>query len=188
MTLTKELFWKFVRFGVVGFSGMIVDYAFLFLFVKLCGLPDLLANAFSFTLAASSNYFLNRIWTFRSPEEQVGKEYLKFFLVSLVGLGINTLTIFIFELFIPEWKANSGHGFHFIVFIEYFEKDVIMAFRFIVNQFRIDDNKRLAICHTNQENGKLGGRPPKTERLRKNRTGAIMIMLMKMRMKKRMLR
>ena len=50
------------------------------------------------------------------------------------------------------------------------EKDVIMAFRFIVNQFRIDDNKRLAICHTNQENGKLGGRPPKTERLRKNRT------------------
>ena len=80
MTLTKELFWKFVRFGVVGFSGMIVDYAFLFLFVKLCGLPDLLANAFSFTLAASSNYFLNRIWTFR----------------------------------------NTGNGFHFLIFIEYF--------------------------------------------------------------------
>ena len=50
----------------------------------------------------------------------MGKEYLKFFLVSLVGLVINTLTIFLFELFIPEWKANSGHGFHFIVFIEYF--------------------------------------------------------------------
>lgn len=120
MTLTKDLFWKFVKFGVVGFSGMFVDYGFLILFVKICGLPDLLANAFSFTLAATSNYILNRIWTFHSHEKEVGKEYLRFFLVSLIGLGISTLTIYLFELFIPEWKANSGHGFRFIVFIEYF--------------------------------------------------------------------
>ena len=50
------------------------------------------------------------------------------------------------------------------------EPDVAMAFRFIVNQFRIDDVKRMAKCVINQENGKAGGRPKKTERLRKNRT------------------
>ena len=116
----KSLFLKFVKFGIVGFSGMIVDYGFLILFVKICGLPDLLANAFSFTLAASWNYFLNRLWTFKSHDKQVGKEYLKFFLVSLVGLGINTLVIYLFELQLPEWRANSGVGFHFIVFIEFF--------------------------------------------------------------------
>lgn len=50
------------------------------------------------------------------------------------------------------------------------EPDIAMAFRFIVNQFRIDDFKRLAKCHINQENGKTGGRPKKTERLQENRT------------------
>ena len=44
---------------------------------------------FSFTAAASSNYFLNRVWTFRSHDRQVGVEYLKFLAVSVVGLGIN---------------------------------------------------------------------------------------------------
>ena len=63
------------------------------------------------------------------------------------------------------------------------EPDIAMAFRFIVNQFRIDDFKRLEKCYINQENGKMGGRPKKTERLPKNRTGAIMRMRMKMRMK-----
>ena len=114
------LFLKFVKFGIVGFIGMIVDYLFLFIFVKFCHFPDLIANACSFTIAATSNYFLNRIWTFQSHDKEVGKEYLKFFLVSLIGLGINTLVIFLFELQLPDWKANSGVGFHFIIFIEYF--------------------------------------------------------------------
>lgn len=116
----KELILKFIKFGVVGFSGTIVDYAFLILFVECFNMPDLLANACSFTLAATSNYFLNRIWTFRSKEKKVGVEYVKFFAVSLVGLAISTLTIYLFELALPSWKAHSGNGFHFVVFIEFF--------------------------------------------------------------------
>lgn len=50
------------------------------------------------------------------------------------------------------------------------EQDISMAFRFIVNQFRIDDCKRLEKCAKNREIGKLGGRPRKTERLLENRT------------------
>ena len=52
------------------------------------------------------------------------------------------------------------------------EPDVAMAFKFMVNQFRIDDMKRMAKCLINQENGKSGGRPKKTERLQKNQTVA----------------
>lgn len=116
----KDLILKFIKFGVVGFSGTIVDYGFLILFVEVCNMSDLLANACSFTLAASWNYFLNRIWTFRSKEKEVGKEYLKFFAVSLVGLGISTLTIYLLELAFPGCKAHSGNGFQFIIFIEFF--------------------------------------------------------------------
>lgn len=102
----KGLFWKFVKFGLVGFSGMAVDYGFLVLFVKVCGWPDLVANACSFTLAATSNYFLNRIWTFRSHEKQVGVEYLKFILVSLIGLGINNGTLWLGGKLLPAWNDD----------------------------------------------------------------------------------
>ncbi|MCR4660322.1 MAG: GtrA family protein [Bacteroidales bacterium] len=97
---------KFVKFGVVGFSGMIVDYGVLFLMKEVVGLPALWANAISFTVAATSNYFLNRIWTFRSNEKQVGVEYGKFLAVSLIGLGISTLSLFLLGRLLPEWNAD----------------------------------------------------------------------------------
>ena len=99
-----NIIWKFVKFGIV----------------EVFHWPDLVANAGSFTLAATSNYFLNRIWTFRSKDKEVGKEYLKFFIVSLIGLGISTLTIYLLELALPDWSATVGKGFHFIIFIKYF--------------------------------------------------------------------
>ena len=102
----KELFIKFIKFGIVGFSGMIVDYGFLFLFKEVVGVPALIANAISFTLAASWNYMLNRIWTFRSKERQIGVEYLKFIAVSVIGLGISTLTLWVMGLLLPEWNAD----------------------------------------------------------------------------------
>ena len=59
MEKLKQLIIKFAKFGIVGFSGMIVDYAVLFLMKEVVGLPALWANAISFTVAATSNYFLN---------------------------------------------------------------------------------------------------------------------------------
>ena len=104
--LQNDLIAKFIKFGVVGFSGMLVDYGVLFVCRELLGIPDLLSNSISFTVAASSNYVLNRIWTFRSEEKQVGVEYAKFFAVSLVGLGISNLTLWGFGKKLPEWSED----------------------------------------------------------------------------------
>ena len=106
-TTIKDFVIKFLKFGVVGFTGMIVDYGFFYIFMELVGLPDLVANMISFTLAATFNYILNRVWTFRSQNKKIGKEYLNFFLISLIGLGINTLTLFICKKFLfTEWDSN----------------------------------------------------------------------------------
>lgn len=106
---------KFIKFGLVGASGMVVDYGVLALCKEVLGLPALWSNTISFTVAATSNYFLNRIWTFRSKEEQVGVEYTKFFIVSLVGLGISTLTLWILGLLLPEW--NDDWRFYLLKFV-----------------------------------------------------------------------
>ena len=103
----KALITKFLKFGVVGASGMVVDFGVLILMRDVVGLPDLWANTISFTAAATSNYFLNRIWTFRSKDKQVGVEYLKFLAVSIVGLAINNGVLWLSSLLWPEAYNSS---------------------------------------------------------------------------------
>ena len=98
----KPLVLKFLKFGIVGASGMVVDFALLYVLRDIVGLHDILANTISFTAAATSNYFLNRIWTFRSHEKQVSVEYLKFIGVSIVGLLINNGVLLLCKTLWPD--------------------------------------------------------------------------------------
>jgi len=93
--LTKDLVFKFLKFGVVGASGVIVDFGFTYLFKEIVKIQKYVANAIGFTMAASSNYFLNRWWTFQSHNPHIAMEYSKFLFFSLLGLGLNTLVIWI---------------------------------------------------------------------------------------------
>lgn len=93
----KPLIFKFLKFGVVGASGAIIDFGLTALCKGLLGIPELLSNAIGFTVAATSNYFLNRVWTWKSTSKDVGIEYAKFFFVSLIGLGLNSLIVFLLK-------------------------------------------------------------------------------------------
>lgn len=95
LNITREMFLKFLKFGCVGLSGVIVDFSITWICKEMLKVPKYLANALGFTIAATSNYFLNRIWTFQSHNPQIGIEYSKFFIISLVGLGINTLILWL---------------------------------------------------------------------------------------------
>lgn len=127
--LTQEIFKKFVKFLAVGFSGLFVDYGFTYLFKEKTTIGKFTANAIGFCLAATSNYFLNRIWTFRSHNPEMLIEFSQFFGISLIGLGINTLILWLivnntrlnFYLaklfaigFVTIWNfaANSYFTFH----------------------------------------------------------------------------
>ncbi|MDR1757724.1 MAG: GtrA family protein [Bacteroidales bacterium] len=94
---------KLGKFCVVGASGMVVDFGITLLCKEILHLNKYLANSLGFILAATSNYFLNRWWTFQSTSPQVVKEYSIFFILSLIGLGINNLVIFILH---GKWKFN----------------------------------------------------------------------------------
>lgn len=86
---------RFLKFGVVGCTGTIIDFGLTYICKEWIKINKLIANAIGFTVAATSNYILNRIWTWESTSQQVGLEYAKFFGVSLIGLGLNTLIIYI---------------------------------------------------------------------------------------------
>jgi putative flippase GtrA len=92
---TRELVFKFIKFGVVGGSGVIVDFSFTYLFKEIIKVQKYVANAIGFTIAATSNYFLNRWWTFHSTNPHIAREYGRFLFISIIGLLINTFVIWI---------------------------------------------------------------------------------------------
>ncbi len=95
MTIDKLFILKFLKFGAVGFSGVFVDFGVTYLFKEIIKINKYVSNAIGFICAATSNYILNRIWTFQSDNANVATEYGKFMLVSAIGLGINSLTLYL---------------------------------------------------------------------------------------------
>ena len=91
----RPLILKFLKFGAVGLSGVFVNFGVTWFFKELCKLNKYVSNILGFIFAATTNYLLNRWWTFQSSNPEVGTEYAKYFLVSLVGLGIDTLTVYL---------------------------------------------------------------------------------------------
>jgi putative flippase GtrA len=85
----QELFVKFVKFGLVGVTGMAVDFGITWLCKEQLRLNKYVANSLGFVAAVISNFLLNRIWTFHSQDPGVGLQFGKFSAVALVGLGLN---------------------------------------------------------------------------------------------------
>ena len=86
---------KFIKFCVVGFSGMIIDFGTTWGLKEKVKVNKYIANSTGFILAATSNYIWNRYWTFQSENSHVVTEYFSFIIISLIGLAINNFLIYL---------------------------------------------------------------------------------------------
>jgi putative flippase GtrA len=121
--IDSGLIFKLVKFCVVGFSGMFVDFGTTWLLKEKVKVNKYLANSTGFVLAATSNYFFNRIWTFHSHNQQIVTEYFSFIGISLIGLGINNLIIY---LLTDKLKLN-------FYLSKLFAIGVVMIWNFVMN-------------------------------------------------------
>lgn len=80
---------KFCAVGAVGYAVNLAVYVALL----HAGLHFLLAATCSFLVAVTSNYTLNRHWTFRDRRAGVAAQGMRFFAVSLASLGANLLVL-----------------------------------------------------------------------------------------------
>jgi putative flippase GtrA len=80
---------KFCAVGAVGYAVNLAVYATLL----HAGFHYLLAATCSFFVAVTSNYVLNRLWTFRDRRGGIATQGMRFFVVSLASLGANLLVL-----------------------------------------------------------------------------------------------
>jgi putative flippase GtrA len=98
---------QFVKFGIVGASGFLVN---LIIFTLLQHVvpnhsaagPYYAMYSIAFLSGGVSNYFLNRIWTFRSTGH-AGREAVQFLTVSVLALLVGLLVSFLVA-------PSLGHG------------------------------------------------------------------------------
>lgn len=91
------MFLQFVKFCLVGGSGMLLDFSLTFLLKEKIKINRYGANVVGFLCAASSNFLLNKHWTFSSTAPEVSHQFSSFLIFSLLGLGINTIFLIVFE-------------------------------------------------------------------------------------------
>lgn len=111
---------QFVKFGIVGASGTIVNFVVAHGLEKTTTLSWFADFSIGFMAGGVSNYALNRIWTFRSSRNPL-IEGAQFLAVSAVALLAGNLVIaaaqrYGFHHFTATWLAATIAG----VFINFF--------------------------------------------------------------------
>src|SRR5438477_10141424 len=82
---------RIIKFGLVGFSGMLIDFSITYLLKEKALINKYIANATGFTCAVVSNFFLNKYWTFNSPDNKfISNQFFLFTIISVGGLCINS--------------------------------------------------------------------------------------------------
>ena len=87
---------QFVRFALVGSSGVVVNLAVYSGSIYLLYIHYLLAATLSFVTAMSGNFILNLRWTFKTHGrgiKAIRDQYLKYAMVTLVSYGINIVVL-----------------------------------------------------------------------------------------------
>ena len=90
---------RFLRFGLVGLSGVFIDMAVFYLLRSQLGLPIARSTAMSAEVAVINNFLWNDLWTFRDvsrkqpKKRQRLKRFLKFNIVCLAGIILQMLLV-----------------------------------------------------------------------------------------------
>lgn len=93
----NEFILTFMKFGIVGFNGFVLDFCITYLFKEKLKVDKFLANSLGFSIAVINNYLLNRYWTFGSDSPNYINEFSLFLVISLLGLGINNVILYFFS-------------------------------------------------------------------------------------------
>jgi dolichol-phosphate mannosyltransferase len=91
---SQAYFRHFIKFGVVGAIGVVVNEGVLYLF-QSAGVYYLIAGAAAIEISILSNFVLNDLWTFKDRRSgNAASRLVKFNLLMLAGLALNLAVLY----------------------------------------------------------------------------------------------
>ena len=126
--MNKKLIKQLFRFGIVGGIAFLIDYSLLYIFTDVIGINYLVSSALSFTISLIFNYILSIKWVFDVGHKQTVKDIILFVVLSVIGLGINELIMYIG---VDKIKINY-------LIVKLFSTAIVMVFNFITRKIFIE--------------------------------------------------
>lgn len=92
----NDLFIQIFKFGIVGVVCFVIDYGLMIVLTEVVGIHYLISSGISFSISVSLNYLLSMRFVFES-KDNINKilELFIFIILSIVGLGLNELIMWI---------------------------------------------------------------------------------------------
>lgn len=94
---------QIIKFGIVGIIATLVDVGILVLLKELLHIDVLVSSAISFCVSVALNYLLSMAFVFQSKNQDKVREIVIFVLLSVGGLLINQLILWIGVWFTPAY-------------------------------------------------------------------------------------
>ncbi|MCI8312506.1 MAG: GtrA family protein [Lachnospiraceae bacterium] len=125
----KKLMEQIVKFGFVGFLCFFIDYGLMVLLKEKLGIHYLISSTISFTVSVIVNYILSITFVFETDKSKnkVG-EFVIFVCLSVIGLGINALCMWVAVEFIHIHYMLSKIG----------ATAVVMVYNFVTRKIFIE--------------------------------------------------
>ena len=124
----KKLINQILKFGVVGVIAFIIDYVLLFVLTEFLNVYYLISAVISFSVSVIFNYLLSVKWVFDVKQKQGPKEVFIFIALSVVGLGINQLCM---------WVGVDIFNFHYMI-VKLGATFIVMVYNFISRKIFVE--------------------------------------------------
>lgn len=92
----KKLIAQFMKFGIVGVIAFVIDYGVMVFLTEVFGVPYLISTTISFVVSVIFNYFASMRFVFKRKDDMSRRrEFIIFIVLSVCGLGINDLLMWL---------------------------------------------------------------------------------------------
>lgn len=133
----KKIITPLLKYSIVGGVGTLIDILFLYFLVEVVGFGVFVATFCAFIIAATHNFFLNKFWTFENTSKHYRSQYIKFLLVSTVGLFLTMVSMYIFTTLIGLWY----------IFAKIITSGIIVLWNFFGNKLWTFKHVDISITH-----------------------------------------
>jgi dolichol-phosphate mannosyltransferase len=98
---------EFITFSMIGSLGMCIDLSFTYVAKDIWLFPFYIARAVGFVFALTSNFLLNRRFTFANAKKgRLAKQYVSFFMTCIVGFLVNWLISVYLYYHLPFFNSH----------------------------------------------------------------------------------
>ena len=132
----EKLSVQILKFIIVGGIATIIDWIVYYILFNYLDMNPLVANIFSFSVSVIYNYTASVKWIFEVDKNKSKKKvFIEFIILSLIGLLLTEILLFIFISYISMTEMSS----------KIIATAIVMVFNFITRKIFLEKDKKICI-------------------------------------------